>query len=62
MIRRTCRLAVVALTVGLAGPAAGANDHTCYFGVFNQRSVALTARFWNPVLEYCQTAPVKAED
>jgi phosphonate transport system substrate-binding protein len=52
MIRRTCRLAVVALTVGAAGPAFGAPNQTYYFGVLNQRSVALTARFWNPILEY----------
>jgi phosphonate transport system substrate-binding protein len=52
MIRRICRLAVAALAVGLAGPAFGADDQIYHFGVLNQRSVALTARFWNPILEY----------
>ena len=29
-----------------------ANEKPNYFGVINQRSIALTARYWNPILNY----------
>lgn len=29
-----------------------ADGQAYYFGVLNQRSIGLTARFWNPILEY----------
>ena len=52
MIRRICQLAVVAFAVAIAGPALAADGEAYHFGVLNQRSVSLTARFWNPILEY----------
>lgn len=52
MIRRICRLACAAFAIGAAGPAGAAEVEVYYFGVLNQRSIALTARFWNPILEY----------
>ncbi len=52
MIRRICRLAFAALTIAAANPAIAADGQVYYFGVLNQRSIALTARFWNPILEH----------
>lgn len=39
--------------LGAGLPAAGrAAEQPVYFGVLNQRSIALTAEFWNPILNY----------
>jgi phosphonate transport system substrate-binding protein len=38
--------------LGLAWVSARAQEPTLYFGVLNQRSIALTAQYWNPILQY----------
>lgn len=43
-------MALVAL--GVAPALAVASGPTLYFGVLNQRSLALTAQYWNPILRY----------
>lgn len=35
-----------------ATSAASTTSQTHYFGVINQRSIALTAKYWNPILNY----------
>ncbi len=47
------RQAIVLLAVALATPSpALAAGQALYFNVLNQRSIALTARYWNPILGY----------
>lgn len=41
-----------ALALGLFSGAARADDRVYSFGVINQRSPVLTARYWNPILSY----------
>jgi phosphonate transport system substrate-binding protein len=53
MERRFGLLAVVGLVLSVAtAPGAAAEHGPYYFGVLNQRSVALTAQYWNPILAY----------
>jgi len=40
------------LMLGLLSGAAGADEKVYSFGVINQRSPVLTARYWNPILSY----------
>ncbi len=45
--------AILLLAAALATPSpAPAADQALYFNVLNQRSIALTARYWNPILGY----------
>lgn len=47
------RLVILALLAGLSiAPARADHGAPYHFGVLNQRSVALTAQYWNPILEY----------
>jgi phosphonate transport system substrate-binding protein len=51
--RSTIQAALVASAVGLAAPYAAAAPEKAYaFNVLNQRSIALTAQYWNPILTY----------
>jgi phosphonate transport system substrate-binding protein len=53
MIRRTVKRAAMALAAALAMHAPGVAAQKPYsFYVLNQRSVALTAQYWNPILTY----------
>ena len=38
--------------LGTTSAPALASEPTLYFGVLNQRSIALTAQYWNPILQY----------
>jgi phosphonate transport system substrate-binding protein len=38
--------------LSVASAPARAQEPTLYFGVLNQRSIALTAQYWNPILRY----------
>src|SRR5678816_2010809 len=53
MIRREIKRAATILATALAmhSPAFAA-EQTYVFNVLNQRSVALTAQYWNPILTY----------
>ncbi len=52
MLTRTgFRQAILLLAAVLATPALAAGQ-ALYFNVLNQRSIALTARYWNPILGY----------
>lgn len=45
--------AILLLAAALAAPSpAPAAGQALYFNVLNQRSIALTARYWNPILGY----------
>jgi phosphonate transport system substrate-binding protein len=54
MVSFMLRAAVVAFAVlaGLAGAAHAQQQHAYGFYVLNQRSVALTMQYWNPILIY----------
>jgi phosphonate transport system substrate-binding protein len=53
MIRRTLKRAAMALAAAVAMHAPGVAAQKPYsFYVLNQRSVALTAQYWNPILTY----------
>ncbi len=53
MIRKAIAWATTILGVGLALYAPGAAAQQAYaFNVLNQRSIALTAQYWNPILTY----------
>jgi phosphonate transport system substrate-binding protein len=53
MIRRTVKRAAMALAAAVAMHAPGVAAQKPYsFYVLNQRSVALTAQYWNPILTY----------
>lgn len=44
---------LVSLVLMVSGTACvNASEKPEYFGVINQRSIALTARYWNPILNY----------
>ncbi len=53
MILKTiqCAALVLAAAVGIQSAALAA-EQPLYFNVLNQRSVALTAQYWNPILSY----------
>ena len=53
MIRKAIMTAAAALTaaVALSSPASAAEQRHAFY-VLNQRSVALTAQYWNPILTY----------
>ncbi len=38
--------------ISAGSSAAESRNHSYYFGVLNQRSVALTTQYWNPILHY----------
>ncbi len=42
----------VIVALGTTPTPAEASEPTLDFGVFNQRSIALTAQYWNPILQY----------
>jgi phosphonate transport system substrate-binding protein len=53
MVRRAIRHAVALLVAAAAMHAPGAAAQQAYaFNVLNQRSIALTAQYWNPILTY----------
>ena len=54
MIRRAvkCAAMVLATAFALHAPGAAAQEKPYTFYVLNQRSVALTAQYWNPILTY----------
>jgi phosphonate transport system substrate-binding protein len=53
MIRRASGYAAALLAAALAVYAPGAAAQQAYsFNVLNQRSIALTAQYWNPILTY----------
>jgi len=54
MLTRTTLKSAVLLLAAALGPqsAALADGQPLYFNVLNQRSIALTARYWNPILGY----------
>jgi phosphonate transport system substrate-binding protein len=53
MIRRAIGYAAAILAAALAVHAPGAAAQQAYsFNVLNQRSIALTAQYWNPILIY----------
>src|SRR5918999_2728924 len=54
MTKKAIKLAVLLLALALAEPSAGvASEKKAYsFYVLNQRSVALTAQYWNPIFTY----------
>jgi phosphonate transport system substrate-binding protein len=53
MIRKAIAWATTILGAGLALYAPGAAAQQAYaFNVLNQRSIALTAQYWNPILTY----------
>ena len=53
MIRKAIAWATTILGVGLALYAPGTAAQQAYaFNVLNQRSIALTAQYWNPILTY----------
>jgi len=53
MLRTAAKLAATVLTAAIAIHAPGAAAQKPYtFYVLNQRSVALTAQYWNPVMTY----------
>lgn len=53
MIRKAIARAMMLLGAGLALHAPGAAAQQAYaFNVLNQRSIALTAQYWNPILTY----------
>lgn len=43
---------VIAVTLCMSGTLTRAADDVLSFGVINQRSLALTAEYWNPILDY----------
>jgi len=45
-------LIVGVLGLGLTQAPVGATETPLNFGVLNQRSIALTAQYWNPILQY----------
>lgn len=53
-MRQTFLKQVAAVLMLAIAPAmgAGAADRTYYFNVLNQRTIALTAEYWNPVITY----------
>ena len=53
MIRRTinCAAAIAILGFGIQSPSAGA-DKPYAFYVLHQRTISLTAQYWNPILTY----------
>jgi phosphonate transport system substrate-binding protein len=54
MTKKAIKLAVLLLALAVAEPSAGvASEKKAYsFYVLNQRSVALTAQYWNPIFTY----------
>lgn len=53
MIRRAVQLAATILTAALAMHSPGAAAEQAYaFNVLNQRTIALTAQYWNPILTH----------
>src|SRR4051812_31522818 len=53
MIRKAIAWAITIVGAGLALYAPGAAAQQAYaFNVLNQRSIALTAQYWNPILTY----------
>ena len=53
MIRRAIKSAAMILAAALAMHAPGASAQRAYsINVLNQRSIALTAQYWNPILTY----------
>ncbi|MEJ5989014.1 phosphate/phosphite/phosphonate ABC transporter substrate-binding protein [Ramlibacter sp. PS3R-8] len=53
MVGRAIRYAVSMLAMAAAMHSAGAAAEQAYaFNVLNQRSIALTAQYWNPILTY----------
>jgi phosphonate transport system substrate-binding protein len=54
MIRRLvkCGAILVAAAFALHAPGAAAQEKTYSFNVLIQRSIALTAQYWNPILTY----------
>ena len=53
-MKRTIQLAavIVAAAAGLQAPGAMAQQKAYTFNVLNQRSIALTAQYWNPILTH----------
>jgi phosphonate transport system substrate-binding protein len=54
MMRRTIQRAamIVAAAAALQAPGAMAQEKAYTFNVLNQRSIALTAQYWNPILTH----------
>ena len=53
LTRTTLKSAVLLLAAVLAPQSAAlADGQALSFNVLNQRSIALTARYWNPILGY----------
>ncbi|MDH5516881.1 MAG: phosphate/phosphite/phosphonate ABC transporter substrate-binding protein [Gammaproteobacteria bacterium] len=46
------RLVLSVVLFGFISSAASAAEKPNYFGVINQRSINLTAKYWNPILNY----------
>lgn len=46
------RLSVYLLILFSTSSVVCASEQSNYFGVINQRSIALTAKYWNPILNY----------
>lgn len=49
---RFVRAVAVFLLLVLSGTGAAAEEKTYSFGVLNQRSIILTAQYWNPILKH----------
>lgn len=45
-------LVIAVWGLGVTSASARAQEPPLYFGVLNQRSIALTAQYWNPILRY----------
>jgi phosphonate transport system substrate-binding protein len=52
VIGRAIALAAAILAASVARPASASGEHAYAFYVLNQRSIALTAQYWNPILTY----------
>ena len=46
------RFLILPLILVTASSVVNASEQPNYFGVINQRSIALTAKYWNPILNY----------
>ena len=45
-------ISVIAGALCIGSMSTAAQEATLHFGVLNQRSIALTAQYWNPILQY----------